>query len=126
MPAIYSLLIYIFICTAALTAHAAKEAPLARYHTLIQEIRCVVCQGQNLADSNAPLAQDMRQKIYTMTLQNQSDEAIKSYLVKRYGDFILLRPRWTSSTIFLWVFPLIGIVVCFWVFLRNIYATIHE
>lgn len=76
-----------------------------RFHALTQEIRCVVCQNQNIADSNAPLAQDLRDKIYRMVQTQQSDEVIKDYLVKRYGEFILLKPRFNSHTYLLWGFP---------------------
>lgn len=76
-----------------------------RFNQLTQEIRCVVCQNQNIADSNAPLAQDLREKIYRMIKEQESNEAIKDYLVKRYGEFILLNPRLNQHTLLLWGFP---------------------
>ncbi len=94
----------------------------ARFNNLTQEVRCVVCQNQNIADSNAPLAQDLREKIYRMVNEQQSDEAIKDYLVKRYGEFILLKPRLNYHTFLLWGFPflaLLFILVFIWFFIRK-------
>ncbi|SRR5579885_228351 len=80
-----------------------------RFQSLTKEIRCVVCQNQNIADSNAPLANDLRDKVYQMVSEKKSDEEIKNYLVKRYGEFILLQPRFNKLTGLLWSFPFIGI-----------------
>lgn len=80
-----------------------------RFSTLIQEVRCVVCQSQSIADSAAPLAKDLQTKIYQLVMQQKSDQGIKDYLVKRYGEFILLRPRFNKLTYFLWFFPLLAI-----------------
>src|SRR5579871_6503742 len=77
----------------------------SRFQNLTKEIRCVVCQNQNIADSYAPLASDLRTKVYQMILEKKSDGEIKDYLVKRYGEFILLQPRMNKLTGFLWVFP---------------------
>lgn len=91
----------------------------ARYTALTKEVRCVVCQNQNIADSNAPLANDLRRKIYTMVEENKSDNDIKDYLVARYGEFILLKPRLNKLTLVLWLFPLISIVVVLGLFVRR-------
>jgi cytochrome c-type biogenesis protein CcmH len=96
----------------------------SRFNLLVGEVRCVVCQGQSIADSNAPLANDLRNKIYYMVLGKKSDEDIKNYLVKRYGEFILLRPRVHSSTLLLWFFPLIGVVV-FVLLLRRFFKRVR-
>ena len=80
-----------------------------RFTELTKEIRCVVCKNQNIADSSASLAMDLRQKVYRMVLAKQSDQAIKNYLVKRYGDFILMKPRFNIRTAILWLFPFIGL-----------------
>lgn len=80
-----------------------------RFYTLTKEIRCVVCQNENIADSTAPLANDLREKIYRMVNDQKSNAEIKDYLVKRYGEFILLQPRLSQLTVFLWLFPLLGI-----------------
>ena len=77
----------------------------ARYRQLTEELRCVVCQNQNLADSDAPLAQDLRQEIYNMMQTGQSNEQIKTFLVDRYGDFVLYRPAMEGNTLALWLMP---------------------
>ena len=83
----------------------------ARYNQLTVELRCLVCQNQNLADSDAPLAQDLRKEIYDMMQTGQSNEQIKTFLVDRYGDFVLYRPAIGGNTLALWLFPgvLLGI-----------------
>ena len=87
----------------------STTADAKRFFTLTKEIRCVVCQNQNIADSNAPLAQDLRNKVYLMVKEKKSNEAIKAYLVQRYGEFILFNPRLNKLTWFLWVFPFLGL-----------------
>ena len=88
-----------------------------RFTALTQSIRCVVCSYQTIHDSNAPLAKDLRDKIYQMIKAQQSNASIKQYLVKRYGDFILLQPRLTKLTFFLWLFPFFGIFTAIlWLF----------
>ncbi len=86
-------------------AFAMTPAEETRYISLTKEIRCVVCQNQNIADSDAPLANDLRKKIYAMAEENKSDADIKDYLVARYGEFILLKPRFNKTTLILWLFP---------------------
>lgn len=85
-----------------------------RLINLTKEIRCVVCQNQSIADSRAPLANDLREKVALMISEHQSDDAIKNYLVKRYGEFILLKPRLNKITLFLWFFPFISLGVIAW------------
>lgn len=103
----------LFILT--INAHALEPNSFSsavdeqRFLDLTKEIRCVVCQGQSIADSNAPLANDLRAKIMQMVLDKKSDEEIKTYLVKRYGEFILLRPRVNQTTMLLWTFPFLGL-----------------
>ena len=82
-----------------------------RYKHLIAELRCLVCQNQNLADSNAELAQDLRQQVYEMIKSGKDDEAIIGFMVARYGDFVLYRPPVKSTTILLWVGPFILLVI---------------
>ena len=83
----------------------------ARYNQLTQELRCLVCQNQNLADSDAPLAQDLRKEIYDMMQAGQGNDQIKTFLVDRYGDFVLYRPAMKGNTLALWLIPgvLLGI-----------------
>ena len=77
-----------------------------RAKSLYNELRCVVCQNQSIADSNAEIAQDLRNLVNEEILAGKSDEQIKDFLVSRYGDFILLKPRLTPATFILWFFPL--------------------
>ena len=78
-----------------------------RYKALIAELRCLVCQNQNLADSNAELARDLRLLTYNMILSGSSDTEIVQFMVSRYGDFVLYRPPFKPSTALLWLAPLI-------------------
>ena len=78
-----------------------------RYHGLIAELRCMVCQNQNLADSDAPLAKDLRRKTEEMLKQGKSDEEIISYMRERYGDFVLYRPPFDLRTAALWLGPFV-------------------
>jgi cytochrome c-type biogenesis protein CcmH len=78
-----------------------------QYNHLIAELRCLVCQNQNLADSNAELAQDLRQEVYEMIQNGATDQEIISFMVARYGDFVLYRPPFKATTAFLWIGPFI-------------------
>ena len=86
-----------------------------RYYFLIEEIRCLVCQNQSLADSNAPLAQDLRNEIFKMIQANKSNIEIMEFLVERYGDFILYRPPLKKNTWLLWFGPFLFLVIGFFV-----------
>lgn len=77
----------------------------ARFTQLTTELRCLVCQNQNLADSDAQLAHDLRDEIYGMMMAGQDNEQIKSFLVDRYGDFVLYRPVLGGNTLALWLMP---------------------
>jgi cytochrome c-type biogenesis protein CcmH len=76
-----------------------------RYRRLIGEYRCPKCQNQNLAGSDSPISSDLRKQIRRMLEDNYSDEQISDYLVERYGDYILYRPRLHESTYLLWIGP---------------------
>jgi len=78
-----------------------------RFDKLTQELRCLVCQNQNLADSDAPLAHDLRREVHQMLLSGRTDEQIKLFLVERYGDFVLYRPPVQKNTYLLWLGPLV-------------------
>ena len=77
----------------------------ARYQRLTAELRCVVCQNQNLADSEAPLAQDLRNEIHGMMQAGRTDDEIKQFLTDRYGDFVLYKPPVKGNTLVLWLMP---------------------
>ena len=91
-----------------------------RYKKLIDELRCLVCQNQNLADSNASLAVDLRKQVYKMINEGQSDKEILDFMVTRYGDFVLYRPPFKTSTFFLWVGPFIIFIIGVFVLIRFI------
>lgn len=106
----------------ALAAQAAidtyefeTEAQRQRFYELSGELRCPKCQNQNIADSNAPIATDMRREVHRLLNEGQSDEQIVQFMVSRYGDFVRYRPGLTSQTLVLWFAPLffgvVGIVV---------------
>ena len=82
-----------------------------RFDSLMEEIRCLVCQNQSLADSGAGLADDLRKEAYRMISQGESNEAIKAFMVERYGDFVLYDPPLQPSTLLLWFGPLILMLV---------------
>ncbi|MFY7698284.1 MAG: cytochrome c-type biogenesis protein [Legionella sp.] len=88
-----------------------------QFQRLLHELRCLVCQNQDLADSNADLAKDLRAQVYQLVKANKNDNEIIQYLTERYGDFILFKPPITVMTGFLWfgpaVFLLLGLLV-FW------------
>jgi len=76
-----------------------------RLKGLAEELRCLVCQNQTIADSNAPLALDLRNQIRTQIAEGRSDSQIRAYMVERYGDFVLYRPPFKASTAILWAGP---------------------
>ncbi|GAC1456361.1 MAG: cytochrome c-type biogenesis protein CcmH [Steroidobacteraceae bacterium] len=88
----------------------------ARYLALTHELRCMQCQNETLADSPVDLAADLRREVRELLLQGKSDEEVRAWMVARYGDFILFRPRFSARTAWLWLAPavalLIGLGVC--------------
>ena len=77
----------------------------ARYENIIEEVRCLKCQNQSIKDSNAFLAGDLRREIRRMLSEGMSDQEIYDFLVERYGDFALYRPRFSGKTLVLWIAP---------------------
>lgn len=90
---------------AALAQPAADEAFEQRLKRLETDLRCLVCQNQTLADSNAPLAEDLRREVRELALAGKSDAEIRAFLVARYGDFVLYKPPVRESTWLLWFGP---------------------
>ena len=90
----------------------------ARVKALAHELRCLVCQNQTIADSNADLAIDLRTQIREQIQAGKTDQQIKDYMVSRYGDFVLYRPPVQSNTVLLWVTPFFlligGVAFLFW------------
>lgn len=104
-----------------------NEQDRERFQHLTNELRCPKCQNQNIADSNAPIAQDLRTKIHTMLTEQRSDKEIIDYMIARYGDFVLYQPRMDSKTYILWFGPitllLIGMGVVFFISRKNTVKT---
>ena len=104
------------------SAQAPESTPVdeARYQHLLSELRCLVCQNQSIAESNAPLADDLRRQVRELMNAGRSDKEIQHYLTDRYGDFVLYRPPLKSTTVALWAGPfvllLIGLVVALLVY----------
>ena len=103
------LLTFVPALALAIDTGAAFDDPelQARYETLIDEVRCVVCQNQTIKDSNVFLAADLRREIRRLIGEGQSDAEIKDFLVARYGEFVLYRPRMSGKTLALWIAPLL-------------------
>ena len=100
-------------------AWAADSPPVDadRLYRLTSELRCLVCQNESLADSNAPLAIDLKNEIRARMSAGESDAQIKQFLVDRYGNFVIYRPPLNSSTLLLWAGPLllvIGGILALW------------
>lgn len=77
----------------------------ARYRSLIHELRCLVCQNQTIADSNADLAKDLRDQVHGQIAAGASDADIRRYVTERYGDFVLYKPPLSARTVVLWAGP---------------------
>jgi cytochrome c-type biogenesis protein CcmH/NrfF len=92
---------------ACVTALAAQD----RVHALATELRCPVCQNQNLADSNADLAVDLRREIARQVAAGRDDAEIRRFMVERYGDYVLYDPPFAAHTALLWSFPLLLLAI---------------
>ena len=83
----------------------------SRYTHLIENIRCPVCQGQSIGGSNSELAKDLRDKVREMIIGNQSDSDIYSFMVERYGDFVVYKPPVSPKTYLLWFTPILALLL---------------
>ncbi|MCH6485476.1 cytochrome c-type biogenesis protein CcmH [Pseudoxanthomonas sp. LH2527] len=110
------LLLAVLLATAApVFAQASDPTPLqftdaseeARFHALTAELRCVMCQNQSLADSNAQIAHDLRREVLDLMRQGKNDAQVKQFLVERYGEFVLYKPDVAPATYILWFGPLL-------------------
>ena len=111
----------------ALPAQAAIEAYQfespqmeADYNQLINELRCLVCQNQNLSGSDADLARDLRRETYDMLSQGKSPDQVVEFMVARYGDFVLYRPQFKSTTYLLWLGPFLLLVFVLVLLIRRL------
>ncbi len=93
----------------AIDTEAAFDDPVLqhRYEAINRELRCLVCQNQTIADSNATLAQDLRREVREMIAAGKSDDEIRDFMIERYGDFVLYRPRMTAQNFLLWSAPVL-------------------
>lgn len=111
------------LATGTLAASAALTPPQAeRAEALSETLRCVVCQNQSIADSDAGLAVDMRRLVEQRVAAGDSDTEVRAYLVDRYGEYVLLAPRKNARNLFLWTGPLIALAaggVAFWTLARK-------
>ncbi|YCO04820.1 heme lyase NrfEFG subunit NrfF [Vibrio sp. VNB-15] len=118
-----SLIIILFLCTlfsSLVKADDLKQnVDLYKFHSvevqqrataLAKTLRCPQCQNQNLVESNAPAAKDLRLKVYTMVNEGSSEREVKEYLVKRYGNIVLYQPPFNYSTALLWIFPVLFLI----------------
>lgn len=113
----------------SLPALAKEAAPAAddpvlerRAMKLASELRCLVCQNQSLADSNADLAIDLKNQVRSQIREGRTDAEIREYMVERYGDFVLYSPPWKPTTVLLWVGPFVLMVagaLALVVYMRN-------
>lgn len=102
----------------ALPVHAQDPEIDKRVTALATELRCLVCQNQTLADSNAPLAVDLRNQIREQLKSGKSERDVLEYMVARYGDFVLYRPPLKAATIALWAGPFVFLVLGAWILVR--------
>ncbi|BBB23836.1 cytochrome c-type biogenesis protein CcmH [Isorropodon fossajaponicum endosymbiont JTNG4] len=93
-----------------------------RYQTLINEIRCPVCQGQSIGGSNAGLAKDLREKVRELILNQNTDDDIRKFMTDRYGDFIVFKPPVNKSTYLLWFAPFVFLALGLFFLVRSLSA----
>ncbi len=104
--------ILLVLSSTAYSADSGKDPEIeARLKHLSNELRCLVCQNTTLADSDAPLAQDLRNEVRKLMEQGKTDEEVVAYLVARYGDFVTFRPPVNASTALLWFGPFAMLII---------------
>lgn len=108
---IFLLLFSSAVCFAADVVEFNTQQQSQRYQKLIAELRCLVCQNQNLADSNADLAVDLKNIVQQKILDGESDQQILQFMTDRYGDFVLYRPPLKSNTFLLWLGPMVFLIL---------------
>ena len=113
-------LFFVVLSILALPALSQDEDIDKRVAALAVELRCLVCQNQTLADSNAPLAVDLRNQIREQLEAGKSEQDVVDFLVARYGDFVLYRPPFKATTVALWLGPFLILVFGAWLLIRRI------
>jgi len=115
------LVLFMGAAQAVIEAYEFESAQTeAEYNRLIKELRCLVCQNQNLAGSNAELAQDLRRQTYTMLSRGDSPDQVVEYMIARYGDFVIYRPQFKSSTYLLWLGPFLLLIIVLYLVIRKL------
>jgi len=122
-------LLFILLLVISINSHAVDSRQLSdpkqqeSYETLTKELRCLVCQNQTIADSNAELASDLRRQVYEMLQQGKSEQDIIRYMTDRYGEFVLYKPAFAGKTSLLWIAPVVflfmGLMTVFLVIRRK-------
>ena len=101
------------------SAWALEPEQQARYQSLVHQLRCLVCQNQSIAESNADLANDLRVQVRTQIEAGRSDQEILDYMSDRYGDFVLYKPPLERKTIVLWVGPFLILLLAAFIAWRS-------
>ena len=104
----------------AMAVQAQDPGVEKRVAALAEELRCLVCQNQTLADSNAPLAVDLRNQIREQLTAGKSEQEVRDFMVARYGDFVLYRPPFNPATVALWLGPFAFLLLGGWVLARRL------
>lgn len=128
MPARFCFALLLFVLAVLLTPVSGGQAQAAvdvyefenpeqerRFRNLSNEFRCPMCQNANLTSSPGGVAADLRREIYRMITEGRTDQEIEEFMLDRYGDFILYRPRLTLETVLLWFGPLLFLLIGVWV-----------
>ena len=115
-------LLLLVVCgpAVAIDVEKAFDDPIlqARYEAIIEEVRCVQCQNQSIKDSNALIATDLRREIRRLIGEGMSDTEVYDFLVARYGEFVLYRPRMSGVSLVLWIAPAIFLLIGAFVVVR--------
>jgi cytochrome c-type biogenesis protein CcmH len=112
----------------AIDAEDAFDDPVLqhRYESINRELRCLVCQNQTIADSNATLAADLRREVRDMIAAGKTDDEIRDFMIERYGDFVLYRPRMTAQNFLLWAAPVLLLLIAAVVLVRVVRRRAQE
>jgi len=112
----------------AIDTETAFDDPVLqhRYESLNRELRCLVCQNQAIADSNATLAADLRREVREMIAAGKTDDEIRDFMIERYGDFVLYRPRMTAQNFLLWAAPVLLLLIAAIVLVRVVRRRAQE
>ena len=111
---------FLFLLVLSFSVQGEDSSVEKRTAALAQELRCLVCQNQTLADSNAPLAMDLRNQIREQLAAGKSERDVKDYMVARYGDFVLYRPPFNAATALLWAGPFLLLLGGFFLLFRRL------